>query len=61
VKPEIAGMVSLEFIVLRFENRFVFRDPEYMESEIGKVKKEINRPERQINHPGREMSFVNIR
>jgi very-short-patch-repair endonuclease len=30
-------MVSLGFTVLRFENRFVFRDPEYLKSEIRKV------------------------
>ena len=28
---------SLGFIVLRFENRFVFQDPEYLKREIGKV------------------------
>ena len=28
---------SLGFIVLRFENRFVFREPEYLKSEIRKV------------------------
>jgi very-short-patch-repair endonuclease len=28
---------SLGFIVLRFENRFVFREPEYLKSEISKV------------------------
>jgi very-short-patch-repair endonuclease len=28
---------SLGFIVLRFENRFVFREPEYLKSEIRKA------------------------
>jgi len=55
-------MSSFGFTVLRFENRFRFRDPEYLKSEIRKIlSKEINRPEGKINHPGREMSFVNIR
>ncbi len=30
-------LASLGFIVLRFENRFVFHDPEYIKSEIRKV------------------------
>jgi len=30
---------SLGFIVLRFENRFVFQDPEYLKSEIRKFLK----------------------
>ena len=30
-------MESLGFIVLRFENRIVFREPEYLKSEIRKV------------------------
>ncbi len=33
---------SLGFTVLRFENRFVFRDPEYLKSEIRKVLKKRN-------------------
>jgi len=53
---------SLGFIVLRFENRFVFQEPEYIKSEIRKVlMKEMNRPDRQINHPGREINLVNVR
>jgi very-short-patch-repair endonuclease len=30
-------LASLGFTVLRFENRFVFQDPEYAKSEIRKV------------------------
>ncbi len=30
-------LVSLGFTILRFENRFVFQDPEYISSEIRKV------------------------
>jgi very-short-patch-repair endonuclease len=30
-------MESLEFTVLRFENRFVFQEPEYLKNEIRKV------------------------
>jgi len=30
-------LAGLGFIVLRFENRFVFQDPEYLKSEIRKV------------------------
>jgi len=55
-------LLRLGFTVLRFENRFVFQDPEFLKSELRKdLKKEINRPGRQINHPGREMNFVKIR
>jgi len=36
-------LVSLGFTVLRFENRFVFQDPEYLKGEISKflIKKRI--------------------
>ena len=30
-------LTNLGFIVLRFENRFVFQDPEYIKSEIRKI------------------------
>jgi very-short-patch-repair endonuclease len=30
-------LANLGFIVLRFENRFVFQDPEYIKSEIRKI------------------------
>ena len=30
-------LASLGFTVLRYENRFVFRDPEYLKTEIIKV------------------------
>jgi len=40
---------SLGFTVLRFENRIVFQDPDYLKSEIQKC---LNR---KINHPGREI------
>jgi len=42
------------FTVLRFENRFVFREPEYLKSEIRKAinkRKEKNRSDIRINHP----------
>jgi very-short-patch-repair endonuclease len=43
---------TLGFTVLRFENRFVFQEPEYVKSEISKViNKKKNRSENPINHP----------
>jgi very-short-patch-repair endonuclease len=38
-------MKSLGFTVLRFENRFVFQEPEYLKNEIRKV---INKKEERI-------------
>ena len=47
-------MESLGFTVLRFENRFVFQEPEYLKNEIRKViNKKENRSDKPINHPGR--------
>jgi very-short-patch-repair endonuclease len=45
-------MESLGFTVLRFENRFVFQEPEFFKKELRKVinKKRSDKP---INHPGR--------
>jgi len=46
---------SLGFTVLRFENRFVFQDAEYVKDEIMKViNKNRSRSDLQINHPGRK-------
>ncbi len=46
---------SLGFTVIRFENRFVFQEPEYIIDEIRKViNKEKNRSDTTINHPGRQ-------
>ena len=43
---------TLGFTVLRFENRFVFQEPEYVKSEISKViNKKKNRSGNPINHP----------
>jgi len=45
---------SLGFAVLRFENRFVFQDPEYLKNEIRKVfNKKEDRSDKPVNHPGR--------
>ena len=45
---------SLGFTVLRFENRFVFQEPEYLINEIRKfINKEKNLSDKTINHPGR--------
>ena len=44
---------SLGFTVLRFENRFVFQEPEYLKNEIREVfNKQKNRSDKSINHPG---------
>ena len=45
---------SLGFTVLRFENRFVFQDPEYLKNEIRKVfNKKEQKSDKPVNHPGR--------
>jgi len=47
-------MKSLGFTVLRFENRFVFQDPEYLKNEIRKVfNKKEQKSDKPVNHPGR--------
>jgi very-short-patch-repair endonuclease len=49
---------SLGFTVLRFENKFVFQEPEYMKDEIRKViSKKKETIEKQINHPGRKQTL----
>ncbi len=49
---------SLGFNVLRFENRFVFQDPEYLKNEIREViNKKKKRSDKRINHPGRYNSL----
>ena len=46
---------SLGFNILRFENKFVFQEPEYLIDEIRKfINKKKNRSEKRINHPGRK-------
>jgi len=50
---------SLGFTVLRFENRFVFQEPEYLKNEIRKViNKKKNRSDKHINHPGRYQALL---
>jgi very-short-patch-repair endonuclease len=44
---------SLGFIVLRFENRFVFQDPEYVKDEILKVINRNREKIRNTNQPPR--------
>ena len=49
---------SLGFTVLRFENRFVFQEPEYLRNEIRNIiNKKKNRPGKPINHPGRKQTL----
>ena len=51
-------MESLGFTVLRFENRFVFQEPEYLKNEIRKVfNKKKNGSDKPINHPGRKQTL----
>jgi very-short-patch-repair endonuclease len=46
---------SLGFTVIRFENRIVFQEPEFLKNEIRKfINKEDNQPDETINHPGRD-------
>ena len=52
-------LASLGFTLLRFENRFVFQEPEYLKNEIRKViKKRKNRFDKPINHPGRYQALL---
>jgi very-short-patch-repair endonuclease len=45
---------SLRFTVIRFENRHVFQDPEYIRIEIRRIfNVEDNQYYNTINHPGR--------
>ena len=44
---------SLGFTVLRFENRFVFQDPDYIKSEIRKVFNQNNEYTAYKNQPPR--------
>ncbi|OFX93448.1 MAG: hypothetical protein A2X06_08995 [Bacteroidetes bacterium GWC2_40_22] len=46
-------LASFGFTVLRFENRFVFRDPEYLKSEIRNVLNKRNESTKKTNHPPR--------
>jgi very-short-patch-repair endonuclease len=49
---------SLGFNVLRFENRFVFQEPEYLKNEIRKVTDKMDEPIRETNQPPRPDTVV---